>query len=352
MSKAPRLSNFELLRIYAIFMVLVFHSNIHTLGIPTSETVLNKPFEAFGLFSVQGISVICVNVFILLSGWFGIRPTLKGVFKLLYQVLFFLLGGYIVAILLGKASFSLNSIAWCFLLDDYAWFVKSYICLMILAPLLNSFSQNASKREYEGLLISFYIFQSIYGWATNAASFFNYGSSVVSFCGLYLIAQYIRRFQPRWSQYKSYIDLLIYLGIVVFCAIFLVSISPISEFSSIYHSLVGHMYSYSSPLVIVECVFLFLFFSKLKLQSTIINFIAASCFSVLFVHGNPYIFPYQEKVLDAYANNTYLIALGKVLLICAEAFILAIILDQLRKLTWEGVVKIFTMKTKCENENS
>lgn len=340
MTNKVRLSNFELLRIIALFFVLVFHSNFHTLGIPKIDEVSEEPLIGFSKCVVQGITVICVNVFVLLSGWFGIHPTLKGAFKLIFQVLFFMLGSYLVAVFAGWDSLSINGLANCFLFTDYAWFVKAYIGLYIISPILNDYSEVANKRNFRNLLIAFFIFQSMYGWATNAAKFFEYGFSTVSFIGLYLVARYIRRFSPNWSQWDKKIDLLVYFSIVISCAVFLVGISYIPQLKGIYHSLVGHMYAYTCPFVIIECIFVLLFFSKLRFKCSVVNFVAASAFSALFVHGNPYIFPYQEKVLLYYAENVYVVALIKVLWMSLLAFILSIILDQARLFSWKVVSKI------------
>jgi len=85
MIKKERQSNFELLRIIALFFVLIFHSNFHTLGYPTPVEVIGNPVQYLCEFLVQGLTVVCVNVFVLLSGWFGIRPSLKGAFNIVYM---------------------------------------------------------------------------------------------------------------------------------------------------------------------------------------------------------------------------------------------------------------------------
>lgn len=335
MKNKVRQSNFELLRIIALFLVMILHSNFQTLGYPVFEDVPHNPVKYFSEFMVQGISAICVNVFIILSGWFGISPTVKGVMKLIYQVLFFMLGSYIVAIIIGRATINGQDILTCFLLNDFAWFVKAYLCLYIFAPILNKYADSAEKKEYRYLLIGFYCFQCVFGWATDAAPFIHYGFSTISFIGLYLVAKYIRRFRPTWSNLSKKLDISIFFSMNVLAAGFLVILSYIPQINPLYDTLIGHMYAYSSPFTIIECIFVFLFFSKLAFQSKVVNFIAASSFSVLFVHGNKYIFPYEEKVLFFYADSPYVIALLKVFCLSMIAFVIAIILDQLRIVTWK-----------------
>jgi hypothetical protein len=248
-------------------------------------------------------------------------------------------GSYLYALSIGIDSFSMKYIAHCLLLDDYAWFVKSYLCLYIISPILNSYCVDANRKAYRNLLIAFYLFQTLYGWITNAASFFHYGSSVVSFIGLYLLAQYARRFSPSWTTYSKYYYIACYLFLTFAASTFLLLIASVKVLSPVYQSIVGHMYAYSSPLVIVESLCFILFFIKIPFQSRMINFIAASSFSALFVHGNPYIITYQEQVISFYNMHSYPVALLYVLLWSLFAFIIAIILDQLRKSSWQLLIK-------------
>ena len=44
----------------------------------------------------EQLCIICVNVFVLISGWFGIRPCVKGVLSLLFQVYFFPINNFIL----------------------------------------------------------------------------------------------------------------------------------------------------------------------------------------------------------------------------------------------------------------
>ena len=75
----------ELLRIVAMFLVLVVHADFFSLGTPTQELCQTMPLFAWGQFVVQSIAVVCVNVFVLLSGWFAIRPKWKSFLNFIFQ---------------------------------------------------------------------------------------------------------------------------------------------------------------------------------------------------------------------------------------------------------------------------
>lgn len=77
-TKGPRQSNFELLRLFAMFLVLVVHSDFWILGRPTATCLIEMPVQSFTKVMVESIAIVCVNCFILISGWFGIKATWRG----------------------------------------------------------------------------------------------------------------------------------------------------------------------------------------------------------------------------------------------------------------------------------
>ena len=70
--KPVRDSNIELLRIVAMFLVLLDHSGYTSINPPTNEEVFSAPMLSLVRHCCQSFSSICVNVFVLISGWFGI----------------------------------------------------------------------------------------------------------------------------------------------------------------------------------------------------------------------------------------------------------------------------------------
>ena len=84
-----RFSNIELLRITAMVLVMVLHADFLSLGSPSAAEVVSAPVQSFFRIFTESLSIVCVNVFILISGWFGIRPRLRRFSEFLFQVWFF-----------------------------------------------------------------------------------------------------------------------------------------------------------------------------------------------------------------------------------------------------------------------
>ena len=82
-----RSSNIELLRILSMFLVLMIHY-IPSRTLPTHDTLAHDTLGTLFDLQLRSISFVCVNCFILISGYFGIRWKLKSFSNLLFQILF------------------------------------------------------------------------------------------------------------------------------------------------------------------------------------------------------------------------------------------------------------------------
>lgn len=323
-----RLSNFELLRLVSMFMVLIVHSNFQALGTPTSTDLQLTPTISTLRIILQSLTLVCVNIFILISGWFGIRFSYKGIIQLLFQTFFFLFGIYFICIALNIEELSIKGIGKCLMLNHGTWFIKSYLCLYIIAPILNSFINSSSPQKLARIIILFYSFQFIWGWGFNGVSFFEEGYSTLSFIGLYLLARYIHLYPPKFTQFPRYSYIIIYTILSLLTAFFL-WISILKELSFYYK-----FWSYNSPIIICASLALFLFFSKLKINSKYINKIAISSLAIYLSHfiiWNRIIVPQIQSIAKTY-DIVICCVLITILLIVFS--ILAITMDKVRIYLW------------------
>lgn len=148
----PRQTNIECLRILAMFLVLTVHAAFWATGAPTIEDFNSNPLGSFTKTFIESISICCVDVFILISGWFGIRPTAKGFCNFLFQCAYFLIGIYAVFLLFGLTKLSLKGIAEMLGLYHINWFIPAYAALYIFSPILNTFVEKANKRTSHSFL--------------------------------------------------------------------------------------------------------------------------------------------------------------------------------------------------------
>ncbi|MBO4588893.1 MAG: acyltransferase [Bacteroidales bacterium] len=333
---APRESNIELLRILAMFMVLVVHADFYALGTPTYDQLCNRPFNVFARIFFEGWAIGCVNIFVLISGWFGIRPKLKSFSSFLFQCIFFIVGIYLIFSAIGLVDFNLSGVKDSLMLTKWYWFVKAYIFLYILSPVLNSFIEHTEKKQYKIILIAFFTFQSIFGWLYNSTEWFVHGYSTISFIGLYLLAAYVRKYTPKFSTHNKILDVTVIAVMTILFAI-------ISYFSlNLQYPIWDAMLAYTNPIVIIMALFYLLLFSKMRFNNRIVNWFAASSFAVFLFHLNhsitePFFIPLIRYVYGHTSGILCILAIGITLV---GVFILAVLLDQVRIFLWYQIRRI------------
>ncbi len=343
-----RESNIELLRNISMFMILVIHANFVSLPRIGYEELASNTTPSIVRFVIESFGIVAVNVFVFISGWFGVRTRASSVFSFIYQILFFVGGGGILFILLGKSQLSISGLLDIFQLSAKDWFIKSYFVLMIIAPVLNIFSKEAEEKTQRYVVLSFFLFEAIYGWVTGGRRFFVDGYGPLHFIGLYLTAQYIHCHLQKETvpvilkkifTLPKWVDLSIFLISVIMNTALVVTGIYLMKSSESIHGLV---YAYSNPITIIGALYQLLFFSKVKMPYVkVINWLGASSFAVYLFHGettirNSYFCPIIQNIYNDYSGVA---CVGMIFLFLCFIYMVSISIDQLRILSWNRIYK-------------
>lgn len=342
-----RQSNIELARNVSMFMILMLHANFVALGYPSKEEFMCSPSTTIMRYFWEAVSIASVNVFVLISGWFGIRPSKKGVLKFIYQILFFLGLGYVITTICGVTRLNISQILDILQLSTKDWFIKSYFVLMILSPLLNRFVIDLDVLTQKRLLALFFFFEIVYGWAGGGVRFFVSGYGPLHLMGIYLLGQYLHYSLPKENRnsiiyriftMKPKFDILLFLLFAAFTTIMGVSVLII-----IGKPLTAYTIAYSSPFVIGGGIFLFLFFQKLNIPYVpIINWLGASSFAVYLFHSEKTIRHdvFIPIIRAIYENNQGVSVIMLVFMFLLVVYIVSCLIDQFRIYSWNKLSKI------------
>lgn len=334
-------SNIELLRIVAMILVMIVHASFLAIGVPQTIDAVSLPISTFTRFLIEGLSVVCVNVFILISGWYGINIKIKKLIGLIFQVLFFsclIYGAFLICDFKTYCNF--DSLGTILLIhsNDY-WFIKAYLGLLLLSPILNTFISNVSEKQFRYFLLFFYLFQTIYGWLSiYGAQWFEGGYSAMSFVGLYMLARYLHLYPVRKLDNTASVNFVLFFSIAIFLAIVAFFVTYLG------YPVSGRLFTYTNPLVILESLFLLFAFCKIKFCSKAINWIAASCLAVYLLHANElFLRPYYGKIIKYWFLNEntfffWIYTIGFMFIL----FISAILIDKIRIWFWKIISKGFT----------
>ena len=321
----------ELLRIISMLMIVLFHANYWSLGPVEPEDLVTSPLPSLARMVIEQICVVGVNVFVLISGWFGIKPTVKGALNILYQVFFWGVLILLVGLALGLPV-PVKDVIYATVGGGYYWFVIAYLGLYCLSPVLNAFVEKASPKTFMMVLAGFLILEFAFGWLTNLGSYIS-GYSIISFLGLYLLARFVNLHCPRLKELRTGTYFIIF-AIATFIPVIGAVLGP----RFLNHNF--SPYDYSSLFVITASLALLLAFSRFQIKSKAINWIACSVFSVYLVHQHPMVSPYFKSFMEgAYAKmnvfSYFAFALGVALVILA----VCVIVDKLRIFTWKKITQ-------------
>ncbi len=152
-----RQSNIELLRIIAMFMIVIYHFSYHTgFDFKNDEYLLiNRLFvDYLGFFGKAS-----VNIFVLITGYFLSEKTdikLSKALKLWLQVFFYSIILYAASVILLGDSFSYTNLLFSLLPVSSGewWYASNYIVLFLLSPFINKVINSIDDKKY--LILLFY----------------------------------------------------------------------------------------------------------------------------------------------------------------------------------------------------
>lgn len=325
-----------------MLFVLIDHADSLSLGMPKE---INSTGDLTRLF-IQCMSVTCVDIFILISGWFGIRPSVKGISKFIFQWLFFAFGIYIAMVVCGRIPFNSEGIYKCILFNHGGyWFICSYLILYILSPILNAGTQTLSRKQFKWMLIFFYVFVFIYSWCFSQHEFIH-GYSAICFIGLYLLARYVRIHQPSFAShsknvYLSSFFIIISINTIILTVAILLHRGGIPTRISMF---------YETPTTIMAALALIVYFSKVNLSSKAVNWVASSCFAVYLLHTHfALIDVYIIMVCHFFNSHDGVMALLYIGFFVFLTFFISILIDQPRKYLWMIIERVLEKRQQSFN---
>lgn len=187
-----RNSNIELLRIVALFGILLWHISMHGFGYANIE---EQPVDYVWWNSIcASVFAPCVNIFILISGYYGLKLKRNSLIKLESQALFysFMKMGTIF-LLTGEYILSQNIINFTPIIGRVWWFLTDYVLLMLSSPIINEGAKRLSDKQLLYIIIGWLI---INGVGMLIRLDIN-GSNFQSFFLVYLVGIYIRKINDR-----------------------------------------------------------------------------------------------------------------------------------------------------------
>ena len=328
--KVARESNFELLRIVCMVMIIFLHTLGHGWALKSLDVASSNYFIAN---FIKSMSIVAVNCYVLIAGFFGANSEfrIKKVVRLYLQVMFYSIFIPIVFFSIGLRQIDIKAIfSMVFPITMQVWwFITVYLILYIISPYINKLLKALNQKEYKNLLIIlFFVFIL---WSSLFKLFvpidLSGGYGLYNFVYLYIIGAYINLYysKHKFSKKKSLGVFIVTSGVL---CIFNVVISNITKTN-------WEMYNYNFILVFISSIALFLFFKEIRISSVNINKVASLTLGVYLIHDHTYVreFIYNLFNYGKWFNNRFFVFYT--IYIVIVIFTLSLIIEYIRQLLFK-----------------
>ena len=335
MKAKVRDSNLELMRLFAIFSVLMYHAISY-------YTINFSPDNKYGYVFWLPFRT-AVALFVMISGYYHIRFSIRGLSKLVCKTLvLFVPIELTVCLLSGGGKFELLQCLFPISRGPY-WYILQYLCLFMMAPVINTYLERvtAHQRLY---LLGVLSFMSIYFGLIGAEGMED-GKNIIHFLLLYVMGDTLFKYKHRLDNIKTvyfiFAFLLINIGMVLYFSL---------TFTSPYPATWSLFDKNNGPFLLINAVVTFILFSRLKIKSRPINFFASSVLAIYIIQQEPFIANMITNVYHKIWNPDFVINCSgialtfKLVLFCiGRSFlfiIVSVIIDKILTSIWRLLDKL------------
>lgn len=354
--EVKRNSNFELMRIVSMFLIVISHVIGH-------GKIIDNSFYAPGIKEIftflNIITLVHVNSFILVTGYYQSTSTFKQkkIWKLITEIIFYDIGILLLLMLFKVIPFDKNLIIKYILpieliMNSY-WFIKYYIILYFLSPYINTAINSFSKKQFRNLLLILTIISSILPFLCGLKAIGNNGYSLYQFIYMYLIGSYLRKYQLE----DNYIGKRLSPNLMklILTVILILSILANYLLQKAGNSLHGINFTldiisdniktttmlYNNPFVVVQSICYFYLFKMSSFNNKIINKLSNLTIGIYLIHDNQHLRPHLYKWLKI--DNGYIYSYKFIIyafLIAILIFLVSALIELIRQLIFNLISKL------------
>lgn len=308
-----RCSNFELLRIFAMFIIVLFHVMSHW----PKDQIINVGLQNYfnnGLFSnpifyrklwiittAMPMGLVGNGLFMMITGYFMLDRVEINLIKISKKILLQL--GYATIILMILSCFIYRTVfstseryLSLSLVTDFNtewWFIGYYFAVMIIAAfLLNKYMMNVEKKKALMLIVALFSAVEI-GWSGELLDAIGTGCRSLGIgIFFYLLGGYIHKYDP-FKKVRGFILILVILlaNMVNYISSYNETMNNIQAFvrngsQGTFIQSIPQPENYNI-LVVLIVVSVFEIFKRIKMPNIkIINYLGSSTFMVYLIHEN------------------------------------------------------------------
>lgn len=301
--KQERDSGIELLRIIAMFLIVMHHYVLHG-GFGLGGR-LDMNVAWIRLLSLGG--KWGVDVFVLITGYFLVTSSAdtRKILKLILQISFYSVGCFLIFGLAGGEASGIGlfrQAVEALLPIPYGlyWFATTYFILYLLVPFLNPFIRSLGRKRHLQLIVLLTVIWSLFPSFLLANFDMN---NVGWFVYLYLTASFIRLYPPRIFN-RPGMCARIGIGSYALILATVIGFDLLSLRFGAFANFATHFAGMNSILILVSALFTFAAFLSVHFHSRIVNIVASTTFGIYLLHDN--VWMREFLWIHLFRNSSYL----------------------------------------------
>lgn len=352
--KKERFLNLDLLRTFSMFLIVLLHSIDHS-GVLEQAEIAENIFTFGYVFFVYFLCQICVNLFVLISGFFLSESQFKSekLVRLWIETVFYSALLKCLFMATGKIPFSIVSLISCFVpvFTGRYWFVTIYFGMYLLMPFMNILIRKLDTKQFTELNVLLFFLFSV--WVSFSAGIkgINSGAGwgLPWFIVLYFAGAWFRKcYKKEETGYQKFLFMWILItGTVVVNLVFGKRIQFLYAFAK-------NLYKYDSIPVYVSSLLVFAAFLHIHINDSkliVLRTISSATFGVYLIHAHANVSPWLWYDLTKIAQYSLLslfpiIHLGIVLIVFIVCLFLSCCGNRIVKIIYKRFMKIAVIPEK------
>ena len=333
-SMVDRNYGIDLLRIVAMFMVVLLHS-LGQGGVLKSVVIGSFQYKVAWLMEICAYGA--VDIFALISGYVAYNDKEKKINYANYVILWFevVFYGLLITVCFNIYNPSLISI------KDYMmaifpvsydayWYFTAYTGLFILMPLLNAGIRNIDKTTCKKITFLLFLLFSFVNTFTDVFKL-SKGYSFTWLVILYIFGGMIKKYNlgNKIKKYQIIISIISLFVITYLLKIY----GPVKT--------TDLLISYTSPTILSSAILFLIWFSRIRLNSfviKIVKFSSSSVFSIYLINTNRLVFKHIIKDMFIFIANQSFLCIIFIPICFSFMFVVgAILIDKIRQLLFEKI---------------
>lgn len=291
-----RNSNFEILRIASMFLIVLHHFSVH--GVANAgnfDRFLGGSANILMSELLASLGKVAVIVFVFISGFYLIKSKFKlqRIISLIWNIFFYSVIILIFSYVILGGNISVKDVIVSFFPTTYGeyWFITDYVLLMVFTPFINKFMLENSKRGNQYYLFVLILVSSLLPTLFVKSALSN--NELLLFLLFYSIGAYVRLYVGNNDDkhLRKIAKKYLYLGmLMIFGGIVVLNILAVLSKKTAFVSLGMHLIALDSIFTLILAIGLFLYVVTLPpFTNRYINLIAKSALAVYIISDNPLI---------------------------------------------------------------